>query len=239
MQMRHGEFSESQSMREALKRGRAREALTTASSQPIAPERLFDLVMDARPNAKSAKRLLARAKRRAGVTNVSGSPCGKSFLVVGRYVKTMMFKKPDELLEYSDTVITYIGVRLQARRAGMSVWAAGLSFGKHALERFVERSDVDFHAPILPHIDAEAKQIFRSWENEEVIPERDGQHYRAMKPGTWSGFIQDVPMEREWGRFVSALPRLPMFCARTFLSDEEMRPTVWMRAYGAPNCQLL
>jgi hypothetical protein len=136
--------------------------LTTAASQPLAPERLFDLVMEARPNAKSAKRLLTRAKRQAGVTNVSGSPCDKRFLLVGRYVKTMMLQKPDERLEYTDTVITYIGVRLQARRAGMSIWAAGVSFGKHALERFVERSDVDFHAPILPSIDAEAKQIFRS-----------------------------------------------------------------------------
>lgn len=239
MQMRHGEFSTSKSMRESFKRGRAREALTTASSQPLVPERLFDMIMEARPNAKSVKRLMARAKRQTGVTNVSASSCGKRFLLVGRYVKTMTFQKPDELLKYNNQAITYIGVRFQARRAGISIWTAGVSVGKHAIERFVERSEVDFHAPILPHIDAEAKQIFQSWENEEVIPEHDGQHYRAMMPGTWSGWVQDFPIECEWGRFVSVLPRLPMFCVRTFLSDEEMRPTVWMRAYGAQNCQLL
>lgn len=239
MQMRHAEFSGTKSMRVSLKRGRAGQALTTASDQSLAPERLFDLVMAARPNVKSVKRLLTRAKRQPGVTNVSGSPCGKQFMLVGRYVKTMTFQKPDDLLEYDDKVITYVGVRLRARRAGMSIWASGVSFGKHALERFVERSDVDFNAPILPHIDAEAKQIIKSLENEEVIHEHDGQHCRAMMPGTWSGRILDLPMEGEWGRFAHVLPRLPMFGARTFLSGEEMRPTVWMRAYGATNCELL
>lgn len=73
MQMRHAELSGTKSMRVSLKRGRAGQALPTAFDQSLAPERSFDLVMAARPNVKSVKRLLTRGKRQSGVTTVSGS----------------------------------------------------------------------------------------------------------------------------------------------------------------------
>jgi hypothetical protein len=44
-------------------------------------------------------------------------------------------------------------------------------------------------------------------------------------------------LDPDW-RLVNASGRLPIFSARTFLSEAEMRPTVWLRWKDDPACRM-
>jgi hypothetical protein len=46
-------------------------------------------------------------------------------------------------------------------------------------------------------------------------------------------------MEDDWGLFGRGDMKLPVFSARTFLGEAEMRPVVWIRWRNDPNCRMI
>lgn len=121
----------------------------------------------------------------------------------------------------------------------LCVRMTAVSFCCHALERLVERSDHDLQSTLLPQVDAEAQAIFRGWDRAARIEEAGDEYYPAALPGLWAGGHDLMSLEADWGIISPGAPCLPVFSARTFLSETEMRPTVWLRWKDDPSCRMM
>ena len=96
----------------------------------------------------------------------------------------------------------------------------------HALDRLVEPSDIPIETALLPEIDTEAQGILRCWDWEAVILEDGDDYYPRIRACVWAGGHDEVEQEPGLGIKPISDPSLPIFSAWTFLSAEEMRPTV-------------
>lgn len=237
MHMNHAAFTRSRALRCSLKRGLARQAIAVAArSAPDLPF-LFRSAFEMRPNAKGVERLALRMKDRPGVVRVASAHNGKRLLFITRSVREVEARVEGETV-FKETGLIYLRVvvGLAAHRIAFNLTA--VSFCAHALERLVERSDHDLQASLLPHIDAEAQAIFRAWDSAALIEEGGDEFYRAATPGLWAGGHDEMALEPDWN-LSTATGRLPIFSARTFLSEAEMRPSVWLRWKDDPACRMM
>lgn len=118
------------------------------------------------------------------------------------------------------------------------VHLSAASFCTHALERLVERSDIDLRTARVPQVDAEAQAIFRGWDRAARIVDAGDEFYPAATAGLWAGGHDDLALDPDWNLFHPS-GRPPIFSARTFLSEAEMCPTVWLRWKDDPACRTL
>jgi hypothetical protein len=114
---------------------------------------------------------------------------------------------------------------------------SAVNFCGHALERLVERTEIDLRTALLPRIDAEAQEILRGWDRQARIIDADDEYFPAATPGLWAGGHDEMALDADWGLY-NGCGRLPVFSARTFLSEAEMRPTVWLRWKDDPACRM-
>lgn len=116
-----------------------------------------------RPNSKAVERLTLRLKGRPGVVRAAKAPGGKGVTFITRAVRAV-----EALVEgatvFHETGMIYLRARVGIVGPGIGLQLSAVSFCAHALERLVERSDIDLQAALLPQVDAEAQAIFRGWD---------------------------------------------------------------------------
>ena len=89
--------------------------------------------------------------------------------------------------------------------------------------------------PLLEAVDAEAMTILRHTAKARLIEDGDDHYAAGLQSGVWAGRVDHSDPEPEWGLSpTDPEARVPVFSARTFLSPEEMRPTVWLRWNADP-----
>jgi hypothetical protein len=105
-----------------------------------------------------------------------------------------------------------------------------LAFCAHALERYVERSGCDLRN-ILQLIDAEAVQGLAQVLGHLVTHEGDDV-FLTSPHGVWAGGLDQSSVEPDW-RLIPRDPNtgLSLFSVRTFLAEDQMRPTLWYKRY--------
>ena len=138
---------------------------------------------------------------------------------------------------FHETGLIYLRARGGMIGPGLGFQLSAVSFCAHALERLVERSDIDLQNVLLPQVDAEAQAIFRGWNRAARILNAGDEYYPAATPGIWAGGHNEMALDQDWG-LSNGCGRLPVFSARTFLSEAEMRPTVWLRWKDDPACRM-
>lgn len=237
MHMNHSAFAPAHALRVSLKRGLARQAITMARRAAPHLPGLFRCAADLRPNRKSVERIAARLKSRPGVIRAARTGDCKGLTFIVREVRSVEARVEDQIV-FEETGLIYLraGVRLAGSRLGVHLSA--VSFCLHALERLVERSDVPLQSALLPQVDAEALAIFRAWARGGVLTDTGDEYYPAAAPGVWAGGHDELSMDPDWG-LSNPKGHLPIFSARTFLSEAEMRPTVWLRWKDDPSCRVL
>lgn len=238
MQMNHAAFARSPALRLSLKRGLARQAIATAERDAPNMPGLFRLAAGLRPNAKAVERLALQLKARPGVVRVTMARNGKSLTFITRSVREVEARVEGETA-FQETGLIYLPAAVGMTGPMLGFHLTAVSFCAHALERLVERSSVDLQsAALLPQIDTEAQAIFRGWDRAARIAEDGDEYYPAATPGLWAGGHDEMGIEPDWNLF-NACGRLPIFSARTYLSEAEMRPTVWLRWKDDPTCRML
>lgn len=236
MQMNHAAFARSPALRVSLKRGLARQAIATADrSAPDMPA-LIRMAAGLRPNAKAVERLALRLKGRPGVAHVAMARNGKALTFVTRAVREVEARVEGETA-FHETGLIYLRATVGMTGPLLGFRLSAVSFCAHALERLVERSEIDLHTALLPQVDAEARAIFRGWDRAARIMEAGDEYYPAATPGLWAGGHDEMALHPDLQLF-NACGRLPIFSARTFLSPAEMRPTVWLRWANDPACRM-
>lgn len=236
MQMNHAVFAGSPALRVSLKRGLARQAIGMAERDAPDMPGLFRRAADLRPNVKAVERLAQRLKGRPGVVRVARTRDGKGLTFFTRAVRAVRAQVAGETA-FEETGLIYLRATVGMTGPLLGVHLAAVSFCAHALERLVERSDVPLHTPFLPQVDAEAQAIFRGWDRAARIIDAGDEYYPAATPGLWAGGHDEMALDPDWG-LSNGCGRLPIFSARTFLSEAEMRPTVWLRWKGDPACRM-
>jgi hypothetical protein len=54
----------------------------------------------------------------------------------------------------------------------------------------------------------------------------------------WAGGHDEMALDPDWN-LSNATGALPVFSVRTFLSEPEMRPTLWLRWKDDPSCRMV
>ena len=221
-------------LRVSLKRGLARQAVDQAEAQAADMARLVTLAREFRPNPKAMARLAARLRVLKGVLRVTAE--GASLTVTARLVREVQMQVEGATL-FQETGLIYHRLRISLVGGMLTVLPSAVSFSRHALERLVERSDLALDRPILPEVDLAARRILRAWDAGALITEGGDLFAPAPRSGLWAGGIDEMDLEADWG-LASRAMSLQVFSARTFLSETEMRPTLWLRWRDDPACRL-
>jgi hypothetical protein len=236
MQMNHAAFAHSPAIRASLKRGLARQAISKAEQIATDLPMLIRMAADLRPNAKGVERLGRRLAGRPGVTRVSVARERTGLTFTARAVREIETRVDNETA-FRETSLIYLRAKVGMAGSRLCFELSAVSFCRHALERLVERSDVGLALGLLPQVDIEAQAIFRAWNREARITDAGDEYYPADMPGLWAGGHDEMSVEQDWN-LVNDCGQLPIFSARTFLSEAEMRPTVWLRWRDDPACRM-
>lgn len=236
MQMNHTAFARSPSLRLSLKKGLARQAIEAANRTSADLPALFRLAVDLRPNPKGLERLALRIKGRPGVSRVALAPKEKALTFIARAVRDVSARVEGEQV-FRETGLIYLRARVGLVGPSIGFHLSAVSFCQHALERVIERSCLPIDHPLLPQIDEEARAVFRAWDRDARIIDGDDEFYPAGLSGLWVGGHDELGMEPDWNLFNTS-GSVPVFSARTFYSENEMRPTVWLRWKDDPTCRI-
>lgn len=236
MQMDHAAFARSPALRVSLKRGLARQAIAMADRTAPDMPGLIRLAAGLRPNAKAVERVAGRLHGRPGVVRVARTRDGKGLTLVMRAVRSIEARVDGETL-FHEIGLMYLRAKVGLIGSSLGFELSAVSFCGHALERLVERSDLDLHTSLLPQVDAEALAILRGWDRGALIVDDGDEYYPAATPGVWAGGHDEMALDPAW-QLVNACGRLPVFSARTFLSAAEMRPTLYLRWTDDPTCRM-
>lgn len=236
MQMNHLAFAHSPALRKSMKRGLARQAI--ASAQQTTPDVLGLIQMAGRfrPNEKSMARLAVRLQSRSGVIRVSKPPGGKVLTIVLRAVRDIEAQVEGEKV-FQETGLIYLRATVRLTAIGVAFNLSAVSFCCHAMERLVERSKFSFDTPLLKQIDEEALTVFRAWDRAASIVDCQDEFYPSASNGVWAGGHDEMELDPDW-QLVGGRGKMSIFSARTFLSPEEMRPTLYLRWKDDPTYQM-
>ena len=223
-------------MRVSLKRGLARQTMDHAERCEADLPALFALARDLSPNGKAVDRMAGRIVKKAGVVQVSRSTEG--LVVVVRNMRHLV-NIADGANVFAETALIYTRIHIKPGRHGPAFYLNRASFCRHALERFVERSQVALNLPMLETVDAEAVRLLRDQASGRMIGVGEDSLIRAVAPGAWAGGVDQIFPEDDWGlTLCDGATRLPLFSVRTFLGPAQMRPTVWLKWNDDPLMQM-
>ncbi|MFZ9685784.1 MAG: hypothetical protein ACO3BE_10510 [Gemmobacter sp.] len=237
MQMNHKNIVPSPALRVSLKRGIARQAMATADRTVPDLPRLLQMTAGLRPNAKALERLARRLQARPGVVRVAVARNARGLSLMVRTVLSMTARVEGTTL-FEEPGLIYLRARVTPVGPVPGLRLGAVSFCAHALERLVERSDLDLQRALLPQVDAEAQEIFRRWDRSGPIIEAEDEFYPAATPGLWAGGHDEMVPSPDWG-LGDGHGNVPVFSARTFLSQAEMRPSLWLRWKDDPACRMI
>jgi hypothetical protein len=238
MQMNHATFTRSPALRLSLKRGFATQAIARAEQSSADLSGLVRIAAELRPNPKAVSRVAARIKARPGVVQIAATVDRKGLSFVARMIREIETRVMGEPV-FEETGLIYMRARVSAASKGVGFHLSAISFCRHATERLVERADPDLSLGLLPEIDGEARAMFRAWEGGRTFDEAGDAYCPAAAAGVWAGGYDDLGMDPAWGLVSATTASVPIFSARTFLSEAEMRPTVWLRWKDDPACRII
>lgn len=236
MYMSHTNFTASPSLRVSLKRGLARQAFAMAERADADIPTLFRMAAELRPNKKSLDRVAARIKARPGIVRVTLNADQKGITFIARMARDVE-ARVEGATAFQEAGLIYLRVRVVFGWQGVGLQLSASNFCRHAVERLVERSAIPLEEGLLPQLDREAAALFRNWDCAALIAEAGDEFYPAVASGIWAGGHDEMAVGADWG-LSDLVGRLPLFSVRTFLSEAEMRPTIWLRWKNNSHCRM-
>ena len=228
MRLLPAEFASSRSVRCSLKRGLARRALDGALHDDAnLPEVTGMMRASGRGNVA-----LGRARRRIlgqpGVLRTGLLPEGRGLSVTLRNWRQIVTRFNGEPV-FSEPAIIYTLAVYEAGRTVSRLKLARASFSPHALERLVERTALSLDMPLLVAVDREASMVLAALLDKASIEDEGDFYISAFQPGVWARNLDQEEPEPDLAACLPGEASLPLFSVRTFLSPDEMRPTLWLR----------
>lgn len=209
--------------RRSLARGLARQAMTEATCDGADTARILTELHDMAPNARSRQRFAARLRRRRGV--VQARAVADGLVVVLRSVMTVDLHKQGVSC-FSEERIAWIRVHVGCGKGRIGFRLDTVHATHHAIQRRVERSECPLN-DLLGDLDAAMLRALARLARDSVLSDRDDE-YLPARQGVWAGGMEETCADPAWGPAFRHCAPLKVFAVRTFLSEDEMRPTVWL-----------
>jgi len=209
--------------RGSLARGLARQAMVDAERDDADTARILTDLHDVAPNARSRLRFAMRLRARRGV--VQARAVGDGVVVVLRNVMTVDLRKEGvDCFREKRIGWTRIHLRSGKRRIGFRLDAVHATH--HALQRRVERSGCPL-TDLLGDMDAAMLRGLTRLAGAGVLKD-GGDDYLPALEGVWAGGVEMTCADAAWGPAFRNGPPMEVFAIRTFLGEDQMRPTVWL-----------
>ncbi|MDO6584789.1 hypothetical protein Q4543_04580 [Salipiger sp. 1_MG-2023] len=223
-------------LRKSLSRGIAREAFELAARDDGDMARVIEATAGLTRHASNQRRVGTRLRKLPGVVRVARSGDGLS---VALRTRREMILLDDEGEQFREEVLVYTRVRVAPAPHRRRYSMVRVSFSPHALQRLVQRSTCGLGG-LLRLIDGEAIALFgRRGLVEQSGPDRCC-HRSARYDGVWAGQMDHSMVGDHWPlRYETDRDRrIPTFSVRTFLSPEEMSPSLWLAWQGDDSLSL-
>ena len=210
--------------RGSLARGLARQAFRQAEDADANVGQVSRTLHEVAPNARSCARFAARIARWPGV--LSSKATSNGVVVVCRSTLDVTVRK-DGVDCYIEPRLAYTTLQVFTARGRIGFGTSQVQIGMHAVQRHVERSRCPLRE--LPaHLDAAMVTALGRVRRGVTIEDGDDE-YVADAVGVWAGGRDLTAVDPDWGPVFADAPHpLPVFSVRTFLGEDEMRPTVWL-----------
>lgn len=209
--------------RRSLARGLARQAMTEAASDSANTSRILSELHDMAPNARSRQRFAARLRGRRGV--VQACAVGDGLVVLLRSVMTVELRK-EGVPCFTEDRIAWTRVHVRCGKGTIGFRLDAVHATHHAIQRRVERSGCPL-CDLLSDMDASMQRALARLAESSVLIDRDDD-YLPARQGVWAGGTEEICADPTWGPAFRHGAPLQIFAARTYLSEEEMRPKVWL-----------
>jgi len=209
----------------SLGRGLARQALQEAETDCADATGIVRELHRLAPNPRNRARHARRLLRRRGVLRAAATRGGVAVVFRNTLAVTVRKDRSDCYVE-PRVAWTSVCAHAGQHRISFVTWQVHASL--HAIQRHVERSACPLHG-LLRHMDRTMVEALDWLDRED--PLRDGDdEYLPIRSGVWAGGLDMLAPDPAWGpAFAGDARPLPVFSVRTFLSEEEMWPTVWLR----------
>lgn len=209
--------------RRSLARGWARQAMTEAALDDADTARILTELHDMAPNARSRQRFAARLRGRRGVVQALSVTDG--LVVVLRSVMTVDLQK-EGVDCFSEDRIAWSRFHVRTGKRRISFKLDTVHATRHVLQRRVERSDCPL-GDLLGDMDAAMLRALSRLAEGGVLTDRDDDYLPARR-GVWAGGTEETRADPTWGPAFRNGASMQVFAIRTFLGEEQMRPTVWL-----------
>lgn len=237
MQEGRSSIAASTSLRVSLKRGMAKQAIELASKTSPNLLPVFRVSAALRPNAKHLERVARRIQQQTGICRVAYARGRTGINFTARMARPIDLQM-DGQVAFREIGLIYLRVKVCWRMGSVGFGLDAVSFCQHAIERLVERSSLPLDDKLLAHLDSEAQAIFIGTDEENRIVDAEDEFHPASCSGLWAGGQDAMQIDPAWGLSANDTPDFPIFSVRTFLSEAQMRPTVWLRWKNNPSCQM-
>ena len=204
-------------------------------------EKVFKLLFNLNPNKKSYSRTRKKLENLNGVIK-----CGVSreeiptLQIVFR--SCFLSKIVQEDMGYFDErAISY--TRLDAWPSGgeVAVCASRVFFSIHALQRFIQRTEVDYRNGLENAVDLEGLNCVNALRGDYLLGS-DTYAYVASNNfiGAWPAEVSQSSTETGWPQPSSGdQSKIKTLSIRTFISPDEMSPQVYLQWKDDPTCKFL
>lgn len=209
--------------RRSLARGLARQAMTEAACDDADTSRILTELHGMAPNARSRQRFAARLRGRRGVVHARALADG--LVVILRSAMTVDLRK-EGVTCFSEERIAWMRVHVRCGKGSISFRLDTVHATHHAIQRRVERSDCPL-TDVLGDMDAAMQRALERLSQGGVLTDRDDDYLPARR-GVWAGGMEEIRADPAWGRAFQQASTLQVFAIRTYLGEDEMRPTVWL-----------
>ncbi|TNF12952.1 MAG: hypothetical protein EP320_10220 [Rhodobacteraceae bacterium] len=209
--------------RRSLARGLARQVMTEAACDSADTARILADLHGMAPNARSRQRFAARLGRRRGVVEARAAADGLE--VVLRSVMTVEMRK-EGVPCFCEERIAWTRVHVTCGKRSVGFRLDTVHATHHAIQRRVERSDCPL-TDLLGALDTAMLRALSRLAKGTVLTDRDDEFLPARQ-GVWAGGMEETCADPAWGPAFRQGPPIPVFAIRTYLGEEEMRPTVWL-----------
>lgn len=209
--------------RGSLARGLARQAMDDAARDSADTALILTELRGMAPNARSRQRHAARLTGRRGV--VSAKAAADGLVVVLRTSLTVDLRKDGQAC-FTEERIAWTRFHVRNARGVTHFQLHSLHVTRHALQRRVERSDCPLTG-LLDDVDAAMLRALSRLQRGHVLQDRDDDYLPARR-GVWAGGWEETPVDPDWGPAFRSAAHMRVFAIRTYLAEEEMRPTVWL-----------
>lgn len=176
------------------------------------------------PNLQSRQRFARRLLRRPGVLSAVATRTG--LRVILRSTLNVTLRK-DGSECFTEPRICWLRITATAGRGVIGFSSRCIQVSLHTLQRRIQRTLCPLVDP-LKEMDEAITRALHWLARNEPLHDRDDA-FLPGRAGAWAGGIDEMAPDPAWGAaFASDPAPLEVFSIRTFLAEEQMRPTLWL-----------